>query len=118
MAATAHSRPLHLTAAATVPTLSCLVVDTCIGCPAEPLEGAVACRSCGNRKRQRQKANRALKQQQVEQAASRRKMTRRIAIGVAAVAGVFLVAWIASNFVADDEPPHAAGDGAHCLFPT
>ena len=31
-------------------------------------------------------------------------MTRRIAIGVAAVAGVFLVAWIASNFVADDEP--------------
>jgi hypothetical protein len=58
----------------------------------------------GTEKRQRQKANRALKQQQVEQAASRRKMTRRIAIGVAAVAGVFLVAWIASNFVADDEP--------------
>jgi hypothetical protein len=58
----------------------------------------------GTEKRERQKANRALKQQQVEQAASRRKMTRRIAIGVAAVAGVFLVAWIASNFVADDEP--------------
>ncbi len=34
-------------------------------------------------------------------------MTRRIAIGVAAVAGVFLVAWIASNFVADDEPTPA-----------
>jgi hypothetical protein len=58
----------------------------------------------GTEKRERQKANRALKQQQMEQAASRRKMTRRIAIGVAAVAGVFLVAWIASNFVADDEP--------------
>jgi ferric-dicitrate binding protein FerR (iron transport regulator) len=58
----------------------------------------------GTEKRERQKANRALKQQQVDQAASRRRMTRRIAIGVAAVAGVFLVAWIASNFVADDEP--------------
>jgi ferric-dicitrate binding protein FerR (iron transport regulator) len=58
----------------------------------------------GTEKRERQKANRALKQQQMEQAASRRKMTRRIAVGVAAVAGVFLVAWIASNFVADDEP--------------
>jgi ferric-dicitrate binding protein FerR (iron transport regulator) len=58
----------------------------------------------GTEKRERQKANRALKQQQMEQAASRRKMTRRIAIGVAAVAGVFLVAWIASNFVADDDP--------------
>jgi ferric-dicitrate binding protein FerR (iron transport regulator) len=58
----------------------------------------------GTEKRERQKANRALKQQQMEQAASRRKTTRRIAVGVAAVAGVFLVAWIASNFVADDEP--------------
>jgi hypothetical protein len=58
----------------------------------------------GTEKRERQKANRALKQQQMEQAASRRKMTRRIALGVAAVAAVFLVAWIASNFVADDDP--------------
>jgi hypothetical protein len=59
----------------------------------------------GTEKRERQKANRALKHQQELQQASRRKRVRVIAIGVAAVAGVFLVAWIASTFVADDEEP-------------
>lgn len=58
----------------------------------------------GTEKRERQKANRALKQQQIEQQASRRKTLRYVVIGVAAVAGVFLVAWIASNFVGDDDP--------------
>jgi hypothetical protein len=59
----------------------------------------------GTEKRERQKANRALKHQQELQQANRRKRFRFIAIGVAAVAGVFLVAWIASTFVADDEDP-------------
>jgi hypothetical protein len=59
----------------------------------------------GTEKRERQKANRALKHQQELQQASRRKRVRVIAIGIAAVAGVFLVAWIASIFVADDEEP-------------
>jgi ferric-dicitrate binding protein FerR (iron transport regulator) len=58
----------------------------------------------GTEKRERQKANRALKHQQELQQASRRKRLRFIAIGVAAVAGVFLVAWIAGGFLADDEP--------------
>lgn len=58
----------------------------------------------GTEKRERQKANRALKHQQELQQASRRKRFRFIAIGVAAVAGVFLIAWIASTFVADDDP--------------
>mgnify|MGYP001823570230 CR=1 FL=1 len=59
----------------------------------------------GTEQRERQKANRALKQQQELQQASRRKRFRFIAIGVAAVAGVFLIAWIASTFVADDDDP-------------
>ncbi len=58
----------------------------------------------GTEKRERQKANRALRQQQELQRAARRKRLRLIAIGVAAVAGVFLLAWIASTFVGDDEP--------------
>jgi ferric-dicitrate binding protein FerR (iron transport regulator) len=59
----------------------------------------------GTEKRERQKANRALKHQQELQQANRRKRLRFIAIGVAAVAGVFLIAWIASTFVGDDEDP-------------
>ncbi len=59
----------------------------------------------GTEKRERQKANRALKHQQELQQANRRKRVRVIAVGIAAVAGVFLVAWIASTFVADDEEP-------------
>jgi len=59
----------------------------------------------GTEKRERQKANRALKHQQELQQASRRKRIRVIGIGVAAVAGVFLIAWIASIFVGDDEEP-------------
>ncbi len=58
----------------------------------------------GTEKRERQKANRANKQQQLQQEASRRKTFRLVAIGVGAVAAVFLIAWIASNFVSDDNP--------------
>ena len=64
----------------------------------------------GTDKRERQKANRALKQQQVQQQASRRKTFRMIAIGVGAVAAVFLLAWIASIFVSDDDPAPAPVD--------
>lgn len=58
----------------------------------------------GTEKRERQKANRALKHQQEQQAVSRRKLYRKVAIGVAAVAALVLFVWIASNFVSDDEP--------------
>lgn len=64
----------------------------------------------GTEKRERQKANRAQKQQQLQQEASRRKTFRLIAIGVGAVAAVFLFAWIASNFVGDDDPAPAPAD--------
>ena len=64
----------------------------------------------GTEKRERQKANRAYKQQQLQQEASRRKTFRFIAIGVGAVAAVFLFAWIASNFVGDDDPAPAPID--------
>jgi len=58
----------------------------------------------GTPKRERQKANRAQKHEQEQQQAARRKTLRWVLIGVGAVAGVFLIAWIASNFVGDDEP--------------
>ena len=61
----------------------------------------------GTEKRERQKANRALKLQQVEQAQSRRKLLRKVAIAAGAVAALVLFVWIASTFVADDDaaPP-------------
>ena len=57
----------------------------------------------GTPKRERQKANRALKQQQVEQSQSRRKLLRKVAIGVAVVAGILLFVWIASTIVGSDD---------------
>jgi ferric-dicitrate binding protein FerR (iron transport regulator) len=59
----------------------------------------------GTEKRERQKANRALKQQEAVRQQSRRKVTRWILIAVGAVAGVFLLAWIAGTVVGDDEDP-------------
>jgi hypothetical protein len=59
----------------------------------------------GTEKRERQKANRALKHQQEQQAASRRKLYRRIAIGVGAVVALVLFVWVASNVVGDDDEP-------------
>ena len=59
----------------------------------------------GTEKRERQKANRALKHQQEVQAASRKKLYRKIGLGVAAVAAVVLFVWIASMVVGDDDAP-------------
>ncbi len=58
----------------------------------------------GTEKRERQKANRALKQQQVQQAQSRRVLMRKVAIGVAGLVAVILFVWIASNVVGGDSP--------------
>ncbi len=61
----------------------------------------------GTEKRERQKANRALKHQQEVQAVARRKIYRKVAIGVAAVVAIILFVWIASTIVGtgdDDEP--------------
>ena len=60
----------------------------------------------GTEKRERQKANRALKHQQEVQSAARRKTYRKVAIGVGAVVAIILFVWIASNIVGtdDDEP--------------
>ena len=57
----------------------------------------------GTEKRERQKANRALKHQQEEQSAARRKMYRNVAIGVGAVVAIILFVWIASNIVGNDD---------------
>jgi hypothetical protein len=59
----------------------------------------------GTEKRERQKANRALKHQQQQQAVSRRKLYRKVAIGVVAVAALIAFVWIASNVVGDDDEP-------------
>jgi hypothetical protein len=58
----------------------------------------------GTEKRERQKANRALKHQQQVQAVARRKLYRKVAIGVGAVVALVLFVWIASNVVNDGEP--------------
>jgi hypothetical protein len=61
----------------------------------------------GTEKRERQKANRALKHQQEVQSAARRKIYRKVAIGVAALVAIILFVWIASTIVGtgdDDEP--------------
>jgi flagellar basal body-associated protein FliL len=57
----------------------------------------------GTEKRERQKANRALKQQQVQQAQTRRKLLRKVAIGVAAVVALLVFVWIASTVVSNDD---------------
>lgn len=57
----------------------------------------------GTDKRERQKANRALGQQQAAQAASRRKTLRTVTISAAAVAALVLFVWIASTVVGDDD---------------
>jgi hypothetical protein len=59
----------------------------------------------GTEKRERQKANRALKHQQQQQAVSRRKLYRKVAIGVGAVAALIVFVWIASNVVGGDDEP-------------
>jgi hypothetical protein len=59
----------------------------------------------GTEKRERQKANRALKHQQQVQAVARRKLYRKVAIGVAAVVGLVLFVWVASTIVSDDDEP-------------
>ncbi len=57
----------------------------------------------GTEKRERQKANRALKHQQEVQAQSRRKLYRKVAIGVAGVLAVVLFVWVASTIVGGDD---------------
>lgn len=59
----------------------------------------------GTDKRERQKANRALKHQQAQQAVTRRKLYRKVAIGVAAIAALVVFVWVASNVVGDDDEP-------------
>lgn len=59
----------------------------------------------GTEKRERQKANRALKQQEEEQAQARRKTLRYALIAVGAIAALVLFVWIASTIVTDDDEP-------------
>jgi len=57
----------------------------------------------GTDKRERQKANRALKHQQAVKAVARKKLYRKVGLGIAAVAGIVLFVWIASNVVGGDD---------------
>jgi hypothetical protein len=59
----------------------------------------------GTDKRERQKANRALKHEQQVKAVARRKLYRKVAMGVGAVVALVLFVWIASNVVGNDDRP-------------
>jgi ferric-dicitrate binding protein FerR (iron transport regulator) len=61
----------------------------------------------GTEKRERQKANRALKQHQMEQARSRRRGLRLAALVVGGIAALVALVWVASLVVSDDDeqPP-------------
>ncbi len=57
----------------------------------------------GTEKRERQKANKALKHQKEVQAVARNKLYRKIGIGVAGVVAIVLFVWIASSVVGTDD---------------
>ena len=46
-----------------------------------------------------------MKHQQIEQQQARRKTLRIVGIGVAAVAGIVLLVWIASSLTSSDDSP-------------
>lgn len=59
----------------------------------------------GTEKRERQKANRAQKLQQEQQARSRRTLFRKVAIGAAALLAVVVVVFVASRLTGSDDDP-------------
>ena len=59
----------------------------------------------GTEKRERQKANRAQRQQEVERKASRRKTMRTVALVGAGIIAVIAFVWIASMIVGSDDDP-------------
>lgn len=62
----------------------------------------------GTEKRERQKANKAMRQQELAQAESRKKTFRIAALAVGGVAAVIALVWVASIVTSDDsdeQPP-------------
>jgi ferric-dicitrate binding protein FerR (iron transport regulator) len=61
----------------------------------------------GTEKRERQKANRALKHQQMAQARTRKRSLRMAALVVGGIAALVALVWVASLVVSndDDQPP-------------
>jgi len=59
----------------------------------------------GTAKRERQKANKAMRQQELAQAEAKARTTRLALIIGAAIVGVFVLVFVAGQFVGDDEDP-------------
>lgn len=59
----------------------------------------------GTEKRERQKANRAQRQQEVERKASRKKLLRTVGLVVGGIVAVIAFVWIASEIVGSDDDP-------------
>jgi hypothetical protein len=59
----------------------------------------------GTEKRERQKANKAMRQQELAQAESRKKNLRIGALVVGGIAVIIGLVWIASSVTGDDEQP-------------
>jgi hypothetical protein len=61
----------------------------------------------GSEKRERQKANKAMRQQEVAQTESRKRNLRIGALVVGGIVAVIGLVWIASAVTSDDEQPPA-----------
>jgi hypothetical protein len=59
----------------------------------------------GTAKRERQKANKAKREQELARAHAKSRLTRNIVIGVAALVGVFALVFLVGQFVGDDDEP-------------
>ena len=59
----------------------------------------------GTEKRERQKANRAQRQQEVERKATQKRTMRTAALVVGGVVAIILFVWIASEIVGSDDDP-------------
>ena len=58
----------------------------------------------GTAKRERQKANRAQREQEIARAAARRRTTRLAILIGSAILAVFVLVFVAGQFVGDDDP--------------
>ena len=78
--------------------------------PVGPVTRPVSFRRVGTEKRDRQRANRALKEQQAARQQTRQRGTRIAVIVGGAIVAVLAIAFVANTFFSDDDGGTATGD--------